>query len=338
MKKMLAALLIMVIASLVLCGIAGAQDAEKKLVIYTPNSDDLINATIPLFEETYGIEVELIQGGTGELLARLDAEKADPYGDVIFGGGETLFTQYRSILDDYVSVNDADVMEPYRNTNGFCSFYIIEGTAIIINTNLIGDIEVKGYNDLLNEALKGKIAAADPTASSSALFQVENILAAFGGFESEGGWEYLEKLLKNMDGKVASGSSAVWKSVADGEMVVGLTYEEAAFNLVRDGAPVEIIYPEEGTYFSPTPAAVVKNAPHPENARLFIDFLLSEECQSAIAGTGSSRPVRVGVELEDKMTPTEDIVTVAVDEKYLVDHIEEIKERYQELFITVFPG
>lgn len=339
--KVVSVLLIvtLLMLSLAACG-NGKGDGEKsnKLVIYTPNSDDLLNATIPLFEEMYGIEVEIIQGGAGELLARIDAEKESPYGDIIFGGGESIFTQYRDCLEDYVSPNDQDVNEKFRNTSGFCTNYVIEGPVIIYNTDLIGDLEINGYMDLLQPELKGKIAAADPSASSSALFQIENMLAAFGGFESEEGWDYIEQLLVNIDGKVAGGSSAVWKSVADGEMVVGLTFEEAAFNLVRDGAPIKIVYPEEGTFFSPSPAAIVKNSPNPENAKLFIDFLISKEGQEAIAAMGSSRPVRDDVPLHESIIPTSEIYSLDVDETYMISIIEDIKTRYQDLFADLFPG
>ena len=116
---------------------------NKKLVIYTPNSDNLLNATIPLFEEKYGIKVELIQGGAGELLSRIDAEKDAPYGDVIFGGGETLFNQYKAALEPYTSPNDAEVIPQFRNRAGLCTNYIVEGTAIIVNTELSEGMKIE---------------------------------------------------------------------------------------------------------------------------------------------------------------------------------------------------
>ena len=60
------------------------------IVIYSPNSERLLNATIPLFEEKYGVNVELIQAGTGELVKRIQSEKNDPYADVLFGGSWSL--------------------------------------------------------------------------------------------------------------------------------------------------------------------------------------------------------------------------------------------------------
>jgi iron(III) transport system substrate-binding protein len=329
-------LIIVILTVFFAAGMTFGATSSKELVIYTPNSDNLLNATIPLFEEKYGIRVELIQGGAGELLSRIDAEKDAPYGDVIFGGGETLFNQYKAALESYTSPNDSEVIPQFRNRAGLCTNYIVEGTAIIVNTELSEGMKIEGYNDLLQPELKGKIAFADPTASSSALFQVENMLAAFGGIEEEGGWEYIKKLMANLDGKVAASSSAASKSVAEGEMTVGLLYEEAALVLVRDGAPIRVVYPEEGTFFSPTPAAIIKDCKNSENARLFIDFLISKECQASIGALGSSRPIRNDVELNSSMRPTAEIKTVEVDEARLVEIIDTIKTRYQDIFVSSY--
>ena len=99
MKKLLTLVLALAMTlSLAACGTQkdepaagddGAAAEEKKLVIYSAATDAQVNAVVPLFEERYGIEVEVITGGTGELLARIDAEGDAPYCDVIFGGGES---------------------------------------------------------------------------------------------------------------------------------------------------------------------------------------------------------------------------------------------------------
>ena len=77
-----------------------------ELVIYSPNSEGLINATIPLFEEKYGIDVEIIQAGTGELVKRIQSEKNDPYADVLFGGSWSLMYDNEDLWEPYVSPNN----------------------------------------------------------------------------------------------------------------------------------------------------------------------------------------------------------------------------------------
>ena len=95
-----------------------APEKSDKLVVYSPATEAQVNAIIPLFEEKYGVEVEVITGGTGELLARVDAEGDNPYADVIFGGGESSYSEYAHIFQDYVSSEDANLLEDFRNTKG----------------------------------------------------------------------------------------------------------------------------------------------------------------------------------------------------------------------------
>ncbi len=72
--------------------------------------------------------------------------------------------------------------------------YNSDGSCILVNTDLIGDIKIEGYEDLLNPELKGKIAYPDPASSSSAFNQLTNMLVAMGGdYESQEGWDYVAK-------------------------------------------------------------------------------------------------------------------------------------------------
>ena len=155
------------------------------IVIYSPNSEGLLNATIPLFEEKYGVNVELIQAGTGELVKRIQSEKNDPYADVLFGGSWSLMYTNEDLWEPYVSANDGNVIDAYKNKCGFITGNVLDGSVLIVNTDLIGDIKIEGYEDLLNPALKGKIATADPANSSSAFAHLTNMLLAMGGYEDD---------------------------------------------------------------------------------------------------------------------------------------------------------
>lgn len=312
---------------------------DKTLIIYSPATDAQVNAVVPLFEEKYGIKCEVITGGTGELLARVAAEGDNPYADVIFGGGESSYAEYKDIFQDYVSSEDKNLIPEYRNTLGYCTNFNLDSSIFIVNTDLVGDIEINGYMDLLNPALKGKIACADPTASSSAMMHIETILSDFGGLslDNEEGWGVISKLLENLDGKLASGSGAAWKSVADGEMVVALTYEEAGITLEKDGAPIRIVYPEEGTVFTPSTAGIVANCKHFENAKLFIDFILSYEVQNMLCNDLDNRPVRDDVEYPAYFKPATDVKTVEFDQRFVNEHKEEITNKYMDIYMDVYP-
>lgn len=242
MKKWSVVLIILTIMTAILgaCGGGNSKGSEaggesKKLVVYTPNSEEMLNALVPAFEKQTGISVELVSAGSGELIKRIQSEKANPYADVMFGGAFALFHDNADLFEKYVSSNDKDMLEGHRNTTGIMTPYVSDGSVLLVNTNLAGNIEINGYEDLLKPELKGKIAMADPANSSSAFAQLTNMLKAMGGdYSSEKGWDYVGKLLENLDGKIAGGSSKAHKSVADGEYVVALTYEDPAVSYVKD--------------------------------------------------------------------------------------------------------
>src|SRR5690554_5544278 len=155
-------LLIIVSFVLVFLGIVVLGDisvkASDSLVVYSPCSEDIINTIIPMFEKDTGIKVELITAGTGELIKRLESERYNPYADVMFGSSPANLASHVDLFEKYVSPNEEFMTEYAKNDSGYFTPYNADGSVLIVNKNLIGDIELKGYEDLLNPALKGKIA------------------------------------------------------------------------------------------------------------------------------------------------------------------------------------
>jgi len=148
------------------------------------------------------------------------------------------------------------------------------------------------------------------------------------------GWAYVEKLLDQLEGKVASGSGIVHRGVADGEYVAGLTWEDPAAAWVRDGAPVKIVYQEEGVVFMNAPLAKIKGGKNPENAEKFIDFVLSEEVQSALGTQLTSRPLRKGVSLGDHMFPMEEMNLLYESPEASMDNRDAVVRKYQEVLMS----
>ena len=86
------------------------------------------------------------------------------------------------------------------------------------------------------------------------------MLQAQGGYKDDKAWSYVKDLFTLIDGKIGSSSSGVYKAVADGEMAVGLSYEDPAVKLLNDGANIKVVYPKEGTVFLPASAAIIKKS------------------------------------------------------------------------------
>ena len=279
--------------------------AEEKLVIYTPLSNEVVNGLVPLFEEQTGIHAEIVRAGAGELIKRIQSEKANPLADVLFGSGlASVEAVEADCFAEYVTPNDAYIVDRYKNTTGRITPHSLAVRCLLVNKDLIGDTRLKGYADLLNPELKGRIAHVDPSASSSGYGHLCNMLYAMGKGDPEAGWGYVDEFTANLGGKLLNSSSAVWKGVVDGEYAVGLTYEEAALRSAKSGAPVEIVYMEEGCFIEAFCTAIVNGAPNTENAKKFVDFITGEQAQQTLCDKLNMRSVRADIKPNGGDFPT----------------------------------
>lgn len=204
----------------------------------------------------------------------------------------------------------------------------------MVNTDLIGDIKIEGYEDLLNPELKGKIAHCDPSKSSSSYEHLINMLYAMGNGDPEQGWGYVEKLCENLDGKLLSGSSAVYKGVADGEYTVGLTFEEGGAKYVADGAPVKLVYMKEGVISKPDGVYIIKDANNMANAKKFIDFVTGKDAQTIIIEKLNRRSVRTDVPAPNGLEKIENINLIYDDEELVVEKKQEWLDKFKDIFTS----
>ena len=138
---------------------------------------------------------------------------------------------------------------------------------IIYNTDLVPTSKIPTtWTDLLDDFFINRIIMPNPLKSGSAY----SILNAMLASDSERGWDMLREL-KYIIGErgLASSSSTVQTSVSTGEYLVGITSEDSALSEIAAGGPLKIVYPTAGTIAVPDGVALVKNAPHEENAKEF---------------------------------------------------------------------
>jgi len=312
----------------------GNTNEENVLVVYTARSEELNKAVISEFERETGITVELVTAGTGELLKRAESEKENPLGDIFWVADRTMLAASEHLFMEYVSTEDGNMLEGFQNTTGHFSPAFSDPPVLIVNIDLKGDIEINGFEDLLNPELKGKIAFGDPVNSSSAFQSLVAMLYAMGENNdpmSDKAWEFVDAFLKNLDGKMANSSSQVYKGVAEGEYIVGLTWEDPAAKYVKEGASVEVVFPEEGTIFPGESVQILKNCKHPENAKKFVDFMLSEAIQNKVGSELTVRPLRKNATLADYMTPQSEIKLFSnYDEGWVSENKVAITNKFSE--------
>lgn len=309
-------------------------ETDEALVVYCPHPLTFINPIVSEFEARTGIRVDVQTGGTGELLARAE-EDEEPRCDIFWGGSFSTTVEKAGLFEPYVSVNEDQVQAEFRNVEGNITRFTDVPSVLMVNTNLIGDIPVEGYKDLLNPELKGKIAMCDPAKSSSAYEHLINMLYAMGDGDPEAGWAYVEAFCRNLDGDLLEGSSAVYRGVGEGRYVVGLTFEEGGAHYVADGEPVQLVYMEEGVVSTPDVVCIRKDAVHLVEAQAFVDFVTGKDCQAMICARLDRRSVRVDVEEPEYLPDKATIPIIRVEDAVVREKKQEWLERFETIFQSV---
>ena len=339
-------------------GAASAAEASGKLVIYSPNSDTQIDCTLTNgFMVKYpNIEVELQSMGTGDVLARIEAEKENPQADIDWGAINFNFYAFQGLQGDGIKLlllakqeTGLPIVSEIMDASHIPLFEDVDiiqvGARNMQNFTLLKElgVEVKGYADLLQPELKGKIAMGDPTASSSAFAELTNMLLDMGEgdtpadrYMSDAAWDYIAKFIDNIDGIVLSSSSQVYKNVIAGEYAVGVSYEDPVVQAIIDNkdnpdADLSLVYPEEGAVWLPAGVAIVKNAPNMDNAKLFVDYVLSEEAQTALSKTTIRGTMTSIAQDCPEMKPFEEINVVYEDQAAVAELQTEMLEKWTNL-------
>lgn len=307
---------------------------SENLVVYSPAASELITPLVNEFESRTGIKVEVIAAGTGELLKRVESEKENPLGDVFWTGTISTVKLQMDLFEEYRTPNEEQVQDDLKNVEGCLTRFTEMPSVLMVNTELAGDLEINGYADLLKPELKGRIALADPAKSSSAFEHIVNMLYAMGGEDPEDGWGYVEAFCENLDGKILNGSSAVVKGVADGEYIVGLSNEADGGKFVKDGAPVKLVYMEEGVISKPDGIYIIKGAKNLNNARLFLDYVTGQEAQSIVVEQACRRSVRKDVKEPDMFPRRADINLIYDDEDIVVNNKTDWLNKFHDIFTS----
>jgi iron(III) transport system substrate-binding protein len=279
--------IILILSSSMACTQSRASTQSRKVVAYTAHEDAVISQMAPKFERDTGYTLEFVKLSSSEAIARLAAEAATPRCDVIWSiSGERLQAN-AALLEAYVPREWKSIAPVFKvGTNWLPYTCIVD--VLIVNTRLLSsELVPRKWEDLADAKWRSKICSATPDKSGSAYTQMYNVLLAF----PREGWDIYRRIVGNFF--VSATSDAVSKYVNDGEAPIGITLEDNAYRFVQGGGPVQIIYPTEGVLAVPDGIAIVKGAPHPDAAKVFIDWCLSLDTQKFLVQRMYRRPVRM---------------------------------------------
>lgn len=333
MKKYLITLLAL---ALLLTGCAGDAPApdygpaeSEKLVLCTSHKQEVWWPIVREFESRTGIWVEVIEGGTLELLQQLEAGSLQA--DVVFGGGVESLESYAHLFSPYVSRYSADILPQYQCEEGTWTPFSTLPVVLIYNPKLLPDGAVSGWQDLFAPELRGKIAFADPSVSASSFTALATLLQALGREEADA---WLQSFAASLDGRQLDSSGDVLSAVTSGDCLVGITIEETALRYIGAGEPLGMVYPADGTSCVPDGSAILAGALHPENAQAFVDFTVSQDVQSLIQQQFFRRSVRQDLVLATDLPDISTLAQVDYDTHWANENRDKLLMSWQFYFGT----
>jgi iron(III) transport system substrate-binding protein len=304
---------------------------EDSVVVYSAADADMVNAVVAAFEKKYpGIKVSTVVAGTGEIIKRMEAEKERPLGDVGWSFGPEAIGDKKGLFEPYLSKEAGSFFPGQVPSDQVWTPFTTMPYVVMYNKKLVSEAEKpKAWKDVLDSKWKGKVAYADASKSGSSYTLLVTWLTIYG--KNEAGWKFVEDLLRQC--KVLPKSSMTYQGVANGEYPIGLTFEQAAFEYLKGGAPIGLVYPSEGTAITLDGSAIIKNAPHPNAAKLFLDFTVSKEMQDLMVDKFGRRSVRKDVGSPAGL-PTLDIIkAINYDFDYAAKSRDQLLKRFQDALI-----
>jgi len=304
---------------------------EGKVVWYSSVDVKVAEAVAKAFRAEYpNIDVDVERSGSERVFQRINQEYQSNIKnvDVVNSSDAShfIFWKQQKWLASHVPPDVKRFPAQFRDPDGYFATWRATLSVMGYNTKLVDAKDAPtGYIDLLDPKWKGKLAKAHPGYSGTALTGTYAIAKALG-------WDYLEKLSKQGVQQLQS-TTATPKSIASGEravMVDGNEYN--MFIEIAAKSPVKIIYPKEGTPFVTSPTAVFADAPHPNAARVFQNFLFTAKVQQLTVNEGGTRSVHPDVKEPADRTPLSQIKLLPDDPVGMLPQVNDIKKRYTALF------
>jgi iron(III) transport system substrate-binding protein len=257
---------------------------EQQVNVICSVQAEWCNMIQTVFAKTTGIKVNMSLKGSGEALAQLIAERANPKTDVWFGGtGDPhLQAAEQGLSLEYKSAALPQLhswAQQQAQQSGFRTVGIYSGPlGFGYNTELIAKKKLpipKTWGDLLNPAFKGEIQVANPASSGTAYTMVATLVQLMG---EDKAFEYMKALHKNISQYTRSGTGPI-KAVARGETTISISFVHDGPGEKMQGFPVETITPADGTGAEIGSMSVIKGARNLEAAKRFYEWALTPQAQ-----------------------------------------------------------
>lgn len=249
------------------------------------------------FEKASGVKVAVVQKATGEMLAQVKAEAANPRGDVWWAGAADSYLQAaeEGLLEAYASPNVKD-LHPWAQRISTLSANRVSGVyggilALGYNTEIVAKKKIpvpKCWKDLADPAYKGELMLGNPNSSGTAYLMLATLVQVFG---EDDAFKYMKAVHPNVSSYARSGIGPM-TAVKRGEIAIGSTVLHGVISDIIAGFPVLPVLPCEGVGYEVGSIAIVKGSRNLENAKRFVDWALTADAQ------------KIGLDVKEYAIPT----------------------------------
>jgi iron(III) transport system substrate-binding protein len=267
---------------------AGPAAAQKtQLTVYTALETDQLKAYQSAFEKANpNIEIVWVRDSTGIITARLLAEKANPKADVVMGVAATSMAIFdtEGMLQPYAPAGLNRIAPQYRDSKNPPAWVGMDvwGATICFNTVEAEKRKIpkpETWKDLTKPVYKGQIVMPHPASSGTGFFDVSAWLQLLG---EKDGWAYMDALHENIAQYMHSGSRPC-ASAANGEYVLGISFEYRANREKAQGKPIELVFPKEGLGWDLEAIGIHKGTKNQAAAQTLLDWAISDEAMGLYA-------------------------------------------------------
>jgi iron(III) transport system substrate-binding protein len=322
-----------------LASVSLAQDAaliqaakkEGKVVWYTSLAIPSSTAIAHAFRTKYaGVDVEVHRTGSQRVLQRVmqEAGAGIKNADVIHtsDAGHFVLFKDKGMLMKYIPKGAEIFPAGFKDKDGFYFGMRATLSAIAYNPKIVSDKDApKTWKDLLNPKWKGKMVTAHPSYSGIIMTHVLALVNLYG-------WDYFRDLAKNSLHIVQSANDPAGV-VASGERPVGANGAEYFYyKTQKQGNPIKLVYPSEGVPLVVSPVAIAKDAPHPNAAKLFSEYIFTKESQQLLADREGLYTGHPEVTYPADKPKLKDLKLLSVEADELEKRNAEIKKRFVEFF------
>ncbi len=315
MKRAVQSVLLLIVTMIFMTGCG----KSKEVVVYTAVDEVFAEDIIKGFEQETGIKVKVVYDSeankTTGLVNRIISEEAHPVCDVFWNNEfmQTIKLAQSGLLESYESPSADTIPDYYKAAD---HTWAAEGgrarVFLVNNAGIEGKKTPGGVRDFVSDEYTGdELAIAYPMFGTTKTMAAA-LYAAWGEDEAR---QYFETI-KAKGVNVVDGNSVTKDMAATGQVIIGFTDSDDAREAIEDGADVTMVYPDQGpddmgTLLTPSTVAMIKGAPNPDNAKVFVDYILSEKVERQLVEAGfydlSIRDAGKDGSIKGMSVPLEDI-------------------------------